>query len=123
MPDVDLLVGNRVALKDHADLRAVVVAVVDRLNDYERLRKADLPAVIVDFGRVVRLERFGRPAERVAAVPSVLNEFVHAWELVLLIERGLGARQSPYVALLRAEEMDEHVRDAAVRSRCLELEL
>src|SRR5690242_945923 len=122
-PDLDVVERDRVAAQDRADVRPVVVAVMDGLDDDQRLPHLRHLAVEVDLRGVVWLQATRGIEQRVSALASKLPQRGDAWKWILFRKRWGRAGQAPQVALLGADDVRERRGNGAVSARRRQLQL
>ena len=109
--------------EDRAHVGAVVVAVMQRLDDDDTEMKPESPVPEFGLDRVIRLDSLGRFDQLIPASDGVLFEGGNAGEVVALMELGFASAQPKEVALLSGKQVLKSRSDRSVSPRSAPFQL
>src|SRR6266545_7488842 len=115
-PHVELTVVDPVSAKDGADVRPVVVAVVEGLHGDDPQRQPESAVAERELTRCAPLDAPGCGDQVVAGAPGVALEPGHPRKPAPFVHRGAWAAEPVEVALLRREQVLPRGANRAVRS-------
>ncbi len=102
--------------QDRADLRPVVVAVVQRLDEDDAQLDLEGPALVFAVGQLVTPDPPSRLDQVIRASRRVLTQYRQSWEWVALSELWFVCAKPPRVPLLGRQHVLKRRCDRPVRS-------